>query len=98
MTGRWDSWKRRKKADGAEKTLGFGEWCREFYMRALKRGRTTTAFGQVAVDASYAAGTFAELEQCANKKQWERYCMILYGAVGMRAFRKLWQVYKREMR
>ena len=83
-----------------KKPIGFGEWCREFYMRALKRGRTTTVFGRVAVDASYAAGTLTELEQCTIKAQWERYCMILYGgsAIWMRTFRKLWRVYKREMR
>ena len=81
-----------------KKPLGFGEWCREFYMRALKRGRTTTVFEQVAVEASYAARTLTELEQCTSKGPWERYCMIQYGTVGMRTFRKLWQVYKREMR
>lgn len=82
------------------KPLGFGEWCREFYMCELKRDRTTTVFGQVAVDASYAAGTFAELEQCFLKEQWVRYLMIQYGgsSIGMRTFRKLWRAYKREMR
>lgn len=81
-----------------KKPLGFGEWCWEFYARALEHGRTITAFEWVAVDASYAAGTFAELEQCADQNQWERYSMTQYGAAGMRVFRKLWQVYKREMR
>lgn len=83
-----------------KKPLGFGEWCREFYMCELKRDRTTTVFEQVAIEASYAAGTFAELEQCAHKEQWERYLMIQYGggSIWMRILRKLWRVYKREMR
>lgn len=81
-----------------KKPLGFGEWCWEFYMCELKRDRTTTVFGQVAVEASYAAGTFAELEQCSLKEQWERYFTIQYASLGIRTFRKLWQVYKRETR
>lgn len=81
-----------------KKPLGFGEWCWEFYARALEHGRTITAFEWVAVDASHAAGTFAELEQCTSKGPWERYCMIQYGTVGRRTFRKLWRIYKRETR
>lgn len=86
--------KRRRETDGAEKPLGFGEWCWEFYARALEHGRTITAFEWVAVDASYAARTFAELEQCADQNQWERYSMTQYGAAGMRVFRNLWEMYK----